>query len=541
MFNNIFSYDVNTNRSQQNLPVYFGNSQLISKVEDNNKQPSSKHKTKKNHTEEHKNKGLEVRILKIAMLTTLCVLIALKSPPKKLRSKLDQANKNLIDKNIKVGEGGKKGIMFHVRQGLRKMIDCSKAIFNLAPLKDVLLSKLMQKTRFTSNLAQTITNWFEKISFKTLRHSYSKTNEHLEVFFANCVEFNSKIPKEQAEIINAKIARIRELFVEGFSETARRKRLTQIKREFDGLDPTGTRKIDDSLMNKVWHETYQNLKQFMKKTAYTTFISEELATKTKIKYAREINDFKYEISNSLNTMCEDCFDLLIHIDTFIKPNDSDVRSIIKRIANQLKCYKKAVNDKKLKEQDIHLKGDIVTDLKQLDKALTNSTNYKKSIVERVSEQIKTQINRFENHKRGEINQIMKIYKEHLRAKDYEEISKIAYDTTNSIEKSVDMETNKMFEKVRDLKIGSAPKDVLILLVPLGSVGYGINKAKTSDEKISVAVKYGVPIAGAIAITMLCTIGLISAGPSLLIGAFSGLALNQIGVEVDNFIKRFKDK
>lgn len=538
MLNNVSNYDINQYR--QDLSVYFGNSQIKSQF-DNNSKKSLPKKVEKKLKEEHKNQRLEVRMLKIGLLTTLCVLIALKGPPKKIRSKFDQASKNIIDKNIQSLESGKKGIMFHVRHGVKRMLDCSKAIFNLAPLKDVLLSKLMQKTKFTNNVAEKITNWFEKISFKTLRHSYGRTNEHLEVFFANCAELNSKMPKEQAEIINAKIAKIREVYVEGFSETARRKRLTKIKREFDGLDPTGKRKIDDSLMNKVWHETYQNLKQFMRKTAYTTFISEELATKTKIKHAAEINDFKYQISNSLQTMCDDCFDILIHIDTFIKPDDTEVRSIIKRIAIRLKSYKQGINDNKLREQEASLKFNITEDLKQLDNVLKKSPHYKKSTVEGVSEHIQTQINRFENHKRGEINQIMKLYKEHLPTADYEELIKIAYDTTNSLDKSIDMETNKMFEKIRDLKIGSAPKDVLLLLIPIISVGHGINKAETTDEKISVGIKYGVPIAGAIAITMVCTFGLISAGPSLLIGALSGLALNQIGVEVDSVIKRFKDK
>lgn len=538
MLNNVSNYDINQHR--QDLSVYFGNSQFKSQFDNNSKQ-SLPRKVQKKQKEEHKNQSVGVRLLKIGLLTTLCVLIALKGPSKKIRSKVDQADKNLIDKNFEALLSGKKGVMFHVRHGVKRMLDCSKAIFNLAPLKDVLMAKLMQKTKVSDKLAQSITNWFEKISFKTLRHSYGRTHEQLEVFFAHCAEANAKLPKKQAETVNAKIAKIREVYVQGFSETERRKRLTKIKREFDGLDPTGTRKIDDSLMNKVWHETYQNLKQFMRKTAYTTFISEELATKTKIKHATAINDFKYLISNSLHTMCDDCFDILIHIDTFIKPDDNEVRSIIKDIANKLKSYQQAINDMKRKGQAVHLECDITVDLKQLENVLKKSPHYKKSVVEGVSEQIKTQINRFENHKRGEINQIMKIYGEHLPPKEYADIKKVAYATTNSLEKSVDMEENKMFEKVRDLKIGSAPKDVLLLLIPLISVGHGINKAETTDEKISVGIKYGVPIAGAIAITMVCTFGLISAGPSLLIGALSGLALNQIGVEVDNVIKRFKDK
>ena len=108
-------------------------------------------------------------------------------------------------------------------------------------------------------------------------------------------------------------------------------------------------------------------------------------------------------------------------------------------------------------------------------------------------------------------------------------------------RSTDLEADKLFDKIRDLKIGSAPKDTLVVLSSFGVVGYGLSKADNTEEKIAVSIKYGIPTVGAVAIMVYCTVGLISAGPSLLIGLLSGLALNQIGTGVDNFRKQIKNK
>lgn len=536
-------------QSRQTVPENFERFKLMSSVSDNEKSDFSPQMAQKKYLEEKKTNELGKRVLKVAALTTLCVVIVLKGAPRKLRSKFNQLHKNLIDKDkhhsrkeVELGECLNKGFSFTIREGLRRITEASKAIFNLAPLKDVLISKVMGKTKFTTKLSQGITNLFERISSNTLRHSYSKTNEKLEILFAHCDELNAKIPTDKAKIINEKIAQIRKLFAEGFGETARRKRLTQVKNEFDGFDPTGTKRLGDSLMDKVWEETYKDLKGFFSKKTFTKFISEELATGTKMRNASEVSKHKYKISNSLEILYRDCFELLVHIDTFINPTD-ETRPIIKKIATSLKGHKEAIKTNKVDGRASFLDSHatISDNLTELDNAFKNSKKYNSSVLEEVSKEIGELKRRLENPERGVINEISHIYKQVLQPHELNTFFKLSDDAAGSLEKSTDLETDKMFDKVRDLKIGSAPKDVLLLMMPLGAVGYGLSKADSTEEKVSVGIKYGVPIMGALAITMYCTVGLISAGPSLLIGFLSGMALNQIGTGLDEEIKKHKAK
>lgn len=481
-----------------------------------------------------------LRLAKVGLLTGLIVFIVLKGAPRKVRSKLDQANKNFIDKDIIVGEGERTGFKYKIKKSLNRFMNYSKAIFNLAPLKDVVVGKALKLSKFSDRIGQSITNTFERISVRTLNDSYGKTHMRFEKLFADFVEANKKLPKNEVDIINKKIQNIRKIYADGFSEAARRERLNAVKNEFDGYDETGKHKIGDSLMDKVWKETYKNFKKFMKESAYTKFVSEEKATETKLRNATKVNNYKFLISNSLNSMCEDSFKLLIHLDTFIEHDDMAARSIIKKIATPLNQYKKVVKNHG-NGKSILLNGDIVQNLKKLDAVFKNSKKYDSKTIEEVSLAIKSLTARLEQNKRGEVNEIMKIYEKHLSPEDYKKMRQSAYATTNSLTHSTDLETDKLFDKIRDLKIGSAPKDMLIVLSSFGVVGYGLSRADNAEEKISAGIKYGIPTIGAVAIMVYCTVGLISAGPSLLIGLLSGLALNQIGTGVDNFRKQIKNK
>lgn len=479
------------------------------------------------------------RLAEIGLLTGLIVFVVLRGSPRKMRSKIDQANKNLIDRQLNVGEGKRTGLRFKIANELKRFSAYFKAIFNLSPLKDVIILKALKKTKLTDKVEQKITKVFEKVSVKTLVSSYKNTNEKFENLFADFDEANKKIPLEQSEIINKKIETIRQTLIKGFSETARRERLNTIKREFDGYNKDG-KKVEDSILDKVWNATYKNFKKFMKESAYNTFISEEKATGIKLKNASEVNKHKFVITNSLNTLCDDSFKLLIHLDTFIEHNDTDAREIIKDIARPLKEYQKAVKNHE-NGKKILLNGNIAKNLERLDQVFKNSNKYDKKTLEEVSKEIKSLTERLKNHKRGEINEIMIIYKKYLPEDEFKKLEKSAYSTTNSLEKSVDLETDKLFDKIRDLKLGSAAQDVLSILASVGVVAYGLTRAENNEEKISVTIKYGIPTVGAVAIMVYCTVGLISAGPSLIIGLLSGLAMNQIGTGLDNFMKQMNSK
>lgn len=154
------------------------------------------------------------------------------------------------------------------------------------------------------------------------------------------------------------------------------------------------------------------------------------------------------------------------------------------------------------------------------------------------------VNRFKDlliGEKGEIQEILDVYKELLPEKEFLKLKKAARKSIKTLNKSTNLETDKLFDKVRDLKIGSAPNDFLSILASLGIIGWGLSKAESSEQRLSVALRYGIPALGAIATALYCTVSLVAGGPSIVLGLVSGVVINKIGTIADNARKRYKDK
>ena len=137
-----------------------------------------------------------------------------------------------------------------------------------------------------------------------------------------------------------------------------------------------------------------------------------------------------------------------------------------------------------------------------------------------------------------LEEILKLYKEILPEKEYLQLEKQVQKASKSLKKSIDIETNKYFDKSRDLKLGAAPTDVISILGAGGAAAWFVGKSKDKDERISASLKYGIPAGGAIATSLYCSAKLISGGKALLFGLLSGWVINKIGVFADEVRKQY---
>lgn len=137
-----------------------------------------------------------------------------------------------------------------------------------------------------------------------------------------------------------------------------------------------------------------------------------------------------------------------------------------------------------------------------------------------------------------IDQVLKDYKSLLSEKEYSKLQKRTKSVIKSLDSSIETETNKYFDKARDMKLGSAPTDVLSIATGLGAVSWYAAKAKDKDERISSVLKYGIPAIGTIATSLYCNARLISGGKALGFALISGLLINKAGVALDNLRKKY---
>jgi hypothetical protein len=107
----------------------------------------------------------------------------------------------------------------------------------------------------------------------------------------------------------------------------------------------------------------------------------------------------------------------------------------------------------------------------------------------------------------------------------------------SFDRAVYLENAEFFDKIRDLRLGSAPTDILTILLSFITLSLGLGYSKDNDERKSIMLKSGIPIVGAICTATFSATKLVSGGKSLALGFLSGIVLNRLGVIADNIRKQ----
>lgn len=490
-------------------------------------------KEKNEDNNEKKSSQLGYNIAKIALFSGLGILAIMKGVTKGGRHKVNKWLRFLEDrifklKNTKNKNTGQK-LFYGILNLTRDVTKRSRTIFNIAPLKDAAVTHQLEKMPMLKRWSDKISDVFERISVMTAKRYYSKSTIKFQTMFA---EFNSatkKMPKAEADKANAIINRLKVQLDSGFSETARSERLLEMKKDMSDID------------KEAYKATYGNFNKFKKDALNGTFVSEALASHAKIKLNSEVTRLKSEISISPNDNYLATRKMLNNIYDFVDQSEETPRLIMRDLKREFSSYKKALENG-AKAEDVFPETNVSKKLEELRTYFEKSKIYDKRTTKQVLQYIQNINSTLTNkNKTGEIQELMKIFKRSLSNNDFKKLNHKTNKTLRSWDKSIEMETDKLFDKIRDIKIGAAPVDVLGVLSSIGVVAYGLTKADNNDERISVSLKFGIPVIGAVITTLVCTVGLISAGPSLIIGLISGAAINKLGISVDNFRKRHQGK
>lgn len=490
-------------------------------------------KTEIKKEEEKKDNRLGLKIAEYALLGGFGVLLATRLFSKKSRQNIRGLSNFLSSKIAKLGENKRlswaQNLYFNVLKGTRKIVNKSQTIFNLATFKDIIFQIGLKKTTATKKFSDGVTNWFQKISIMTCSRAYRKTQNKFDNLYADFAQVNKNLPATEHKIVTEKLAHIKKNVYNVCSKEARNERLEQVNNDL--------KKLDTDVMNRTW----KNLKGFLKEAKGGKFIAQELASNAKLKLNSTVSPIKQEITFSIYDHYQIMRNLLKNINPVIDVTDQKSRILMNKLEKNLTNYKKVLEGEESKTK-LPRKKEVADSLEELKKHINESKVYNNDTKKQASETL-DKFNKalMEDDKEGEIQELMDIYKQHLSKEDYTKLKKKVDKTLRSLNHSVDLETDKLFDKIRDLKLGSAPHDVLAFLASLGIMGYGVSKADSKDQKMSVTLKYGIPAVGAVAITTLCTVGLIASGPSLLIGFISGLVMNKLGVIADNARKKYNEK
>lgn len=415
------------------------------------------------------------------------------------------------------------------------------SINNFTTLKDVAFQRLMWgkngERKLTRGIHEKITVFFDKISRKTVNSAYSSTNQKFANLSESFASLNERIlrehPNDQSVIdainsINKRVARVNTNLESGFGINARNSRLTEIKNATDGL------------FDFFWDASLKDVRNFKSKNMWQTFIAEDYMLPAKLKLANKTSALRQTITHDIVDCYKETIKALDNIQKFVNPKDTATNDVLAELRKNLGKYKALSGDNEFVQRQ-KLQQEISSNLQKLSDCYGKNAGefgYNSEAVASISSYVTKVEEIISKGSKGELQEILTAYKKYLPRKEYLKLKSQVESAVKSLDNAIDIETVQYVDKARDLRLGSAPTDVLSIVGTVGAVGYYLNKADGKDEKISASLKYGIPAVGAIATSLYCTARLISGGKAMAFGLISGWVINKIGEAIDNVRKKY---
>lgn len=473
-------------------------------------------KVEREQEKEKKSSRIGLKITGAVGIFALAVFTIAMAFSKKNRGKLQGLVKKIAEQaeTLSKNKGHSKFAEFRLKalKVTNQILVNSKSIFNFGNLKDVLVKIVFKKVEPLRRFSDAATRAFRKISNNTARFAYKGTHLRFENMYEQFALINKKLPKEKVKELERRISNIKLKYDNAFGIEARNSRLEETV--------LSLQKIDKDFVERSWKHPIK----FAKKDAYTTFLAEEIAYPAKSNQYKKVIKSKAKISLSEKDNYNDIKKLINKVDLLIDPTIKEPREIIKKLNDHLNSFKI--------KQDAESKSLVLQEMQKLQEYCSKVPQYST-----ISNDLTEIINISKTSKPGEIQEIMSLYKEDLSQEDYTKLERTVNRATSSLNRSVDIETDKLFDKIRDLELGGAPSDIVAILLSVGYVGYELAKVDNKDERISVALKYGIPVIGAVVTSLGFALGLVSGGKSLIFGIIFGLLINKAGEFVDKLRKK----
>jgi len=415
----------------------------------------------------------------------------------------------------------------------------TESINNFASVKDNWFKRLMSKNKYTEKAHLKITNVFENVGHNTILNAYGNSNKKISKLYGKLDNVNDELLKKNpgkevtingitkkvkdwVDVIKTRYSSIENNYREGFGNSARTGRYKDMQEAAVDLEKFFNDK-------KRW-------KDYQKDGITNSFMADKFMNNYKVNIQNSAKKFKKRITNNINDNYNATMDSLKSIKDAIRPKDKTSRDIIRELQLNMDSYKKLAGHTEIAERN-KLNEVITNNLNKLTENLNKSSKEFKYSFD-YTKQIK-EINNIIKSDKGELQEIMTVYRHLLDDKNYSKVKKSINSAAKTFDKAVTKETDQFVDMKRDLQLGSAPTDVLSIVGSVGTAAWGVSRADNKDERISISLKYGIPVVGAVATSLFCTASLIAGTKSMLIGMVSGLLMNKVGSAVDDGRKKFK--
>lgn len=488
---------------------------------------------------EEKNNEFIKTVAVIAILSSIAGLFLTKGLPKNFYQKINSYLQVVDDKIFEYMQKHpsmnllQKGYL-NFNKGLRKVLEVMKCGNNITAIKDVAFKWFCDKV-YLKKPMDWITKQFKKITVRTSTQAYQDARNIADTNIAKLRELIPIVRQRNQKAAAELTILLQDLENQVHGITNATTRSTRLK----GIQQATTN-IGDNVGSELWHiiknPTKENLEKLrLYRTEVHAAPGKEALT-SKLREAKRTFTFNVDDKTKILTNAK------IELGQIIKTEDVESRTILRKISKQIKEYSQlsgsneAVNRTKLVNE-------MQKELQNLKNAIT-SQKYSQE----TQKLINLQINEIETilkmtEQKGTLEEILILLNKsgfktsHLD--DYNRAKLLTSEIRNTTNKAFETEL-KLYDKYAEYSVGSAPTDVVGIIVPMVLGGYAISKGDNKDEKVSATLKAGIPIIGAVATTFVAAAKMMSNMQGLILGGLAGLALNLVGSKTDETYKKYNE-
>ena len=514
--------------------------EFVSTERATNSDPSAQPKKKRNK------KKYAYAVGTSSLVVGIGVLALMRGLPKGTNKILENLKTSLENKIDKMSGNSKDALQTFYIASLHRVnsfLEKTQSINNLTSLKDALFKNFMEKTSPTKKVHAGISNFFEKISARTIKQTYSSTNKKFAKMNSEFGKLDEKlIASDGDRIVNYQgkeysvkelVAKAQELrnnvmtSVEEFiSQGKQQERYKYIKDATDNLYEQFRKENFDGT---TFSEFFSKKNRFLRKEMWQTFIADEKIAKSRQQLADDVESIRNKLMYGTKDKANIISRRVKEIEQTISPTDKEGQELIKRLKWYLTKPDEITKDYG-KDQFIGILKQVRN--REIDKDLSKAVAQNQEAVR--NEHISAITGLLNKHDSGELQQMVDIYKA-ISTYHTAPVEKHVQKAIKSFDKSLNLETVEFFNKIRDLRLGSAPTDVLSIVASGGMIGYGLAKAHNSDERWEVTLTSGIPIIGTIGTALYCTAQLVSGSKGMIIAGASGIVLKYVG-EFANYLR-----
>lgn len=417
-------------------------------------------------------------------------------------------------------------------QGLKKVFQWIGATNNLTAAKDVGFKALCAKLHLTKPM-NWVTEQFQKITIATSRRSYENARNVADRNIAQLREIingntNAETKKTLTDLLNLLETQISDIT----NATSRLKRLRKIEANTADIGE----KVAKEMQEIIKEPKIKGEKLRLYRTEVHAASGKE-ALEQELRNARRA--FTFNISDKTKILNEACDT----IGQAIKAEDGVPKGILREIRKLIKEYSNAKGITEATDRtkiiiELNNKLTILTDNINNSKYSKETQKLFKDKINELTEVIKKTENEMGTIERILITLNQPGFKEN-NPKLFAQAKTLTNQIRNATNSAFDSEL-KLYDKFAEYNVGSAPTDVVGMLIPIVLGGYAVSKGENKDEKISATLKAGIPIIGGVGTTFIAAAKMMTNMQGLLIGGATGLILNALGSKADEAYKNYQE-